>query len=1092
MRYRLLILVIVFLSSSGFAKKKKPEIIGQKPLTTTQGQPIAIALTDLTVLESGDGDEDEAPPYPQGYTLEVFNGNGYTVSGTTVTPDGNFTGTLYVPVRVDNGEHQSKKYDLIIEVTVGTQVAPVITGQVPLSTPENSPLTIQLSHLSVTDPDNTFPVGYTLAVFPGTNYSVTEATVTPNAGFSGVLVVPVTVNDGLESSAPFNLEITVSAVNDPPVITGQNSLSTSENTALTIQLADLIVTDPDNTYPDGFSLAVSPGSNYTVAGTTITPAPGFSGPLSVPVTVSDGTNTSNTFALAVTVTAAANIPPVITGHVALSTNENAPVVLQLAHLTVTDPDDPYPAGFALTVYPGTNYTVDGTTVTPLNGFSGTLSVSVTVNDGTDNSAPFTVSITVNPLVNVPPVITGQDALSTAVNTPITLQLSHLTVADPDNAYPTGFTLNVSAGTNYTVSGTTVTPAANYAGTLTVPVTVSDGTDTSSPFSLTITVIPPANTPPVITGQTSLSTSANTPLTLSLSNLTVTDPDDTYPAGFTLNISPGTNYTVAGTTITPAAGFSGTLQIPVTVNDGTDTSAPFSVAVNVTPPINVPPQITGQTALSILENESLLLELAHLTVTDPDNVYPAGFRLSVRPGTNYTVAGDVITPAPNFTGILTIPVTVNDGTNESAPFNLRVTVIENNINVPPVITGQAGLSTFKNERVAILLSHLVVSDPDDAYPAGFTLKVLPGANYTFTGTQVIPVANFVGSLSVNVTVNDGSSVSPVFPFRIDVIDKGELQILAQRPLEVREDSSVTIRLNDLIVNDSQSRYPTGFTLTASPGENYTVSGQTIVPAKDFHGNLTVGVTVSNGTTSSNPFSLLIVVTPVNDAPVIASWDNTPLLYASGRGPLVLAENAVVTDVDSEYLLLAEISFRPESYQADHDELLYENTGNIRGIYDGQSGILSLIGHATTAEYTSAIQSIRYNFNTAGDTAFTAAGKGILVTLNDGQSVSAVYEKRIELAERIGLEIPNAFTPNNDAANDTWQIKVVDGENGGFENALVRVYDKRGLLVFQAAGLDGAWDGRFNGEILPADVYYYTIDLNLPYADTSYRGAVAILR
>jgi gliding motility-associated-like protein len=116
----------------------------------------------------------------------------------------------------------------------------------------------------------------------------------------------------------------------------------------------------------------------------------------------------------------------------------------------------------------------------------------------------------------------------------------------------------------------------------------------------------------------------------------------------------------------------------------------------------------------------------------------------------------------------------------------------------------------------------------------------------------------------------------------------------------------------------------------------------------------------------------------------------------------------------------------------------------------------------------------------------------VTFNDGQSVSDVYEKRIELAERIGLEIPNAFTPNNDAANDTWRVKVVDGENGGFESAIVRVYDKRGQLVFQATGLDGAWDGRFNGEILPADVYYYTIDLNLPYADASYRGAVAILR
>jgi len=48
--------------------------------------------------------------------------------------------------------------------------------------------------------------------------------------------------------------------------------------------------------------------------------------------------------------------------------------------------------------------------------------------------------------NVAPVITGQLPLSTVKDTALTLDLSNLTVSDPDNAYPADFTLNVQAGT----------------------------------------------------------------------------------------------------------------------------------------------------------------------------------------------------------------------------------------------------------------------------------------------------------------------------------------------------------------------------------------------------------------------------------------------------------------------------------------------------------------------------------------------------------------------------------------------------------------------------------------------------------------------
>jgi len=133
-------------------------------------------------------------------------------------------------------------------------------------------------------------------------------TFTPSADFVGTAGFDYTVSDGSETDAG-HVTVTVTAVvNVAPVITGQTALSTAEDTGLTITLSDLTVTDPDNTYPDDFTLAVQTGTNYTVSGSTITPALNFNGDLSVPVRVNDGINDSNTYNLTVTVTAVNDAP----------------------------------------------------------------------------------------------------------------------------------------------------------------------------------------------------------------------------------------------------------------------------------------------------------------------------------------------------------------------------------------------------------------------------------------------------------------------------------------------------------------------------------------------------------------------------------------------------------------------------------------------------------------------------------------------------------------------------------------------------------------------------------------------------------------
>ncbi|MDJ0906252.1 MAG: FG-GAP-like repeat-containing protein [Woeseiaceae bacterium] len=200
------------------------------------------------------------------------------------------------------------------EVTVNN-VAPSITGQDVLETAEDTAIVVTLDNLTVDDSDNTYPDDFTIAAANGPDWTQAPApdgksvTITPLLDFAGDLTVPVTVNDGVADSPPFDLLITVTAVNDAPVITGLVApLSTPEDTPIDIEVTDLEVTDPDNTFPTDFTLTLQNGANYTVDGNTVTPAENFNGQISIPATVNDGELNSAVFNIPVTVTSVNDVP----------------------------------------------------------------------------------------------------------------------------------------------------------------------------------------------------------------------------------------------------------------------------------------------------------------------------------------------------------------------------------------------------------------------------------------------------------------------------------------------------------------------------------------------------------------------------------------------------------------------------------------------------------------------------------------------------------------------------------------------------------------------------------------------------------------
>jgi gliding motility-associated-like protein len=72
----------------------------------------------------------------------------------------------------------------------------------------------------------------------------------------------------------------------------------------------------------------------------------------------------------------------------------------------------------------------------------------------------------------------------------------------------------------------------------------------------------------------------------------------------------------------------------------------------------------------------------------------------------------------------------------------------------------------------------------------------------------------------------------------------------------------------------------------------------------------------------------------------------------------------------------------------------------------------------------------------------------------------------------VEIPTAFTPNDDGENDLWDLKNLQF----FAESQISVYNRWGDLVYKTTGYDNPWDGkhRATGIDLPTAVYYYVIE------------------
>jgi large repetitive protein len=574
-------------------------------------------------------------------------------------------------------------------VNVGPAAAPDIA-----TTPEEQPVTVAVLTNDVDDDGDPLTV-VAASVDPLQGSVVINAngtlTFTPATNFNGLAVVTYTIEDdgGLRSTA--SVSITVTPVNDAPVIAPLPSISTADGTAVSLNLSSFFSdVDPGQTLSvsyAGLPAGLTFDSSGAIGGTVARDASqgGSGGVYSVTATVTDGNggSTQRTFTVII-----ANVAPVAADDRA-TTDEDTPVVVDLLKLTAapgTPGKDVDPDGDALVISSATasNGTVtinpDGTVLyTPAD------IITYTVSDGEGGFSTASATITVVS-VNDPPVARPDVAITNEDQSLTFAVLGNDT--DPEHDTLSVVVASVPAAQGSVAinpDGTlTFTPAFDFNGTATITYQISDGNGGTATSTVTVTVVPQPEAPrPLPDGAT---TAEDTPVTINvLANDADPDGDTIRVTAATVNPAQGSvTINADGTiTFTPAADFNGTAVITYDVTDDTGRVSTATATITVTPINDAPVALTdtgtvgsrGAITINPLGNDRDP-DGPSLTITAVDGK-------PIAPGGSVTIAGGRVTlnpdgtltfvPNPGYSGSLEFSYEISDGAGGFAAAMIQLSV-----------------------------------------------------------------------------------------------------------------------------------------------------------------------------------------------------------------------------------------------------------------------------------------------------------------------------------------------------------------------------------------------------------------------------------
>jgi VCBS repeat-containing protein len=313
------------------------------------------------------------------------------------------------------------------------------------------------------------------------------------ANYNGTDSFTYQASDGTATSNSATVTITVSPVNDAPVAADQPA-TTDEDTDVSGQVAASDVDGDSLTYalvsgPAHGSIVLNSDGSFTY-----TPDADYNGLDSFTFEASDGTATSNTATVSVTVSAVNDAP--VAADQPVATDEDTDANGQVA-ATDVDGDSLTYTLVAGPTHGSLDFNADGTfSYTPDGNYNGPDSFTYEASDGTATSNTATVTLTINPVNDVPvaadqPVTTNEDTDTAGQVAASDVDGDSLTYTLVDGPSHGSLVFNSDGSFSYT-------PDANYNGTDSFTYLANDGIADSNSATVSLTVNA-VNDAPVLAG-----------------------------------------------------------------------------------------------------------------------------------------------------------------------------------------------------------------------------------------------------------------------------------------------------------------------------------------------------------------------------------------------------------------------------------------------------------------------------------------------------------------------------------------------------------------------------------------------------------------
>lgn len=410
------------------------------------------------------------------------------------------------------------------------------------------------------------------------------------------------------------------------------------------------------------------------------------------------------------------------------------------------------------------------------------------------------------------------------------------------------------------------------------------------------------------------------------------------------------------------------------------------------------------------------------------------------------------------------------------------------NVKAVDPDESDVLNFTIEIPKQIQSWLKTIESEDGTTTIFGTPPLDGSGVYLLKIRVEDRIGAFDEQVFNLTVNEQNQKPELMPFSID-IEEDEVIYFEKESFTnsfFDEDGDTLFYIKAANLPEFGSLYLNETLIEANVEVAVNdIQNLSYIPSKDYFGLDVFDWTASDGKDYSVvPKRVRILISSVNDPPELINFEENAFVFEFGDESVALTKTAMVFDADEEKLVKAEIAFT-EGYTLGEDSLYYDLIEGLNYNWKDSVGVLSINGVSPTSSYQEAIRSLKYiNLDRLSP---NGEGRTIEILLSDSDTSSIPYLREIYFEDNFEeLEIPNAFTPNGDFANDSWEITDIE-RYGGYD---LTVYSKSGQQVFKSSKRRKKWDGTYNGKLVPVGNYYYVIRINK--FQKTYTGTVLVLR